>query len=231
MRGRFSTVAVIAAGLLGVAACSGGGGSTPTPSPTPTPTPTPPPGPVSYDVEPCLVQVVRPGLTVAILYVPDTLKVDFSRPSRFPNGRHLRDPVIDFTLAMLFADLTRHPISVLHDIPLGPPQGDRAFRSVFPYLATPNGNPPITSGGAAPYDFRTDDASLYTRVDRMGMPAVATALISGNDDKNAYNDDSPSVDSEFKWVPEIQSSLKSLTDALAEDFEERGITLCARPEE
>ncbi|MBP9206827.1 MAG: DUF4331 family protein [Kofleriaceae bacterium] len=39
-------------------------------------------------------------------------------------------------------------------------------------------------------DFRTDVATAYTRVDAMGMPAVATAIVSSGM-KNAYNDASP----------------------------------------
>ena len=111
-----------------------------------------------------------------------------------------------------------------------PPRSERRFRTQFPWLATANGNPPAATPGAPPYDIRTDVYEAYTKVDRMGMPAVATALISGNDDKNAYNDDNPSVDATFKWVPEIESSLKTLTDALADDFDELGVDLCAEPE-
>ena len=227
MRGSTSALALVCAAGLALGGCQGG--STPAPTPTPTPTP-PPPGAASFDVEPCLVQVVRPGQTVAILYVPDTLKLDFRLPSVFPNGRNLPDPVIDYTLAMLFVDLTEHPISVLHSMPLGPPRNDRRFRTQFPWLASANGNPPQARPGAPPYDIRTDASDAYTRVDRMGMPAVATALISGNDDKNAYNDDAPAIDAGFKWVPEIESSLKALTDALAEDFDELGVDICAEPE-
>lgn len=46
-----------------------------------------------------------------------------------------------------------------------------------------------TGGGVCgPVAFRTDAATTYTRVDRMGMPAVSTALISDSDLKDAYND-------------------------------------------
>ena len=41
--------------------------------------------------------------------------------------------------------------------------------------------------------FRTTPAAMYTRVDRMGMPAVATALVSSGQ-KNAYNDADPTGD-------------------------------------
>ena len=34
---------------------------------------------------------------------------------------------------------------------------------------------------------------MFTRVDRMGMPAISTALI-GSAEKNNYNDDSPADD-------------------------------------
>jgi|GEM_PF-970246 len=45
--------------------------------------------------------------------------------------------------------------------------------------------------GADPFVFRDDAASAFTRVDRIGMPAVATALIMSKDD---YNDGDPADD-------------------------------------
>src|SRR3546814_2210941 len=117
MMSRPSTLALVFAGAIALASCQEGSSFTSAPTPTPTPTPTPPPTGATFNVEPCLTQMVRPGVTVAILFIPDTLKLDFSQPSPFPNGRALPDPVIDYTLAALFLDLTVHPIPTLHSIP------------------------------------------------------------------------------------------------------------------
>lgn len=222
------TIAAVA--LLGLGACKGGGngGSSAPPTVSPSPTPTPSQGPLSFEVDPCLIQLVTPGNTVAILYIPDTLKIDFTKPSTFPNGRTLADPVIDRTLAMLFLDLRKHSIDTFHNVPVNPLGNDVPLRSDFPYFAPPQGNPPLTPAGGTNFDFRTDAASAYVRVDRMGMPAVATALI-GSSAKNPYNDDSPDVDFTYKWTPEIKTQLTNLTNALADDFDRLGVTKCAAP--
>ena len=85
---------------------------------------------------------------------------------------------------------------------------------------------PAVTGGSG-FVFRTDAPSAYTRVDRMGMPAVATALVSSAN-KNAFNDDSPAVDATGKWVPEFTNSLKGLTTALADDLAALKLTPCAK---
>lgn len=214
-----------AAALVG---CDGGGDLVQTP-------PDPPPAtPTSFDVNPCLTQFVFPGRSVAILVVPDTISLDLTRPALFPNGRAFQDPVIDYILAMLFLDLTVHPIDTLHRLPLNPPGNDRPFRATFPYLAPPQGSPPLASGSGQGFSFRTDPRSAYVRVDRMGVAAVATALIPSAD-RNEYNDDSvvndlsPAANGEFKWVPTLRSSLRALTIALADDFRNANLQMCARP--
>ena len=228
MSARATAVALIALGLA-LAGC-GGDDSTSTlpeaslPSPLP---PGPPPIAANYDVDPCLVQLVLPGRTVAILVVPDTLSLDFTQPANFPNGRKLEDAVVDRTLAMLFLDLTTQSIDTFHNLPLDPPVNDKPFRTEFPWLADPFGPRPVVQGGSA-FNFRTDPASAYVRVDRMGMPAVATALISSSH-KNEYNDDSPPEDATFKWVPELRTQLTLLTNALADDFGKLNVKMCARP--
>ena len=189
---------------------------------------TAPPG-ARLNVQACLDQAIAPGgPSVANMVVPDTIKVDLSRPSAFPNGRRLTDSVIDTELAWLFLDLTRHGADTLANRPLGPQANDVPFRSDFPYLAAPNGNPPGLTPGGANFNFRTDPVSAYVQVDRMGMPAVATALI-GSSAKIAYNDDSPAVDGTRKYVNEITSTLGVLANALADDFRALGYTVCARP--
>lgn len=198
----------------------------PSPSPSPSPTATPTPT-ASYDVTACLTQEVAPGVSVADLVVPDTLTMNLSATSGFPNGRKLADPVIDVTLAVIFLDLSVHGAGTLAGLPLNPPENDVAFRNGFPYLAAAQGMPPTASGGTA-FDFRNDASSAYTRVDRMGMPAVATALI-GSDQKTAYNDADPSDDVNGDFVAELTEQLTGLTNALADDLVAAGLTPCATP--
>jgi hypothetical protein len=205
--------------LLG---CGGGGGDSPPPPMTPAPLSS-----TTFDVQPCLDQVAAPGATVANLVVPDTLKLNLAQPAGFPNGRRLTDPVIDITLAFLFIDLTKAPKTALANLPLGPTANDMPFRPDFPYLAPPQGNPPGLTPGGANFVFRTSPVSAYVQVDRMGMPAVATALI-GSSTKIAYNDDSPAVDGTRKYVAEIANSLTALTDELEHDFVKLGLPLCAK---
>ncbi len=221
----------VALPLFALTACGGEDNDTGTVvTPTPT-TPTTPTTPgqtgTSFNVSRCLNQMVG-NQTVASLVVPDTLQINFANASGFPNGRQLADPVIDVTLAVLFLDLTKHPATTFASIPLNPPANDLPFRTAFPYMAAPQGTPPIASGTGANFNFRTDAPSAYTRVDRMGMPAVATALIR-SDSKTAYNDDSPEVDATGKWVPEITATLTGLTNALADDLAAAKLTPCATP--
>lgn len=198
-------------------------------APAPTPTPTPTPTVANFDVGPCLNQTVVPGRTVANLVVPDVVRLDLNQPAGFPNGRRYLDPVIDVTLAALFLDLTKHPATTLAAVPVNPNGVDQPLRTTFPFLAAPFGNPPTSGGAGTNFRFRTDLPSAYVRVDRMGMPAVATALISGNPNKSAYNDDSPTIDATGKWVPELSGTLTILTNALADDFTRLGLSLCAKP--
>src|SRR5688572_18652468 len=74
--------------------------TTPSPSPSPSPSTSPTPTAAARNVTACLNQVIpgTNGATPASLVIPDTLKLDFSRPPGFPNGRLLSDPVIDVTL-------------------------------------------------------------------------------------------------------------------------------------
>jgi hypothetical protein len=82
------------------------------------------------------------------------------------------------------------------------------------------------------FDFRDDPPSAYTRFDRMGMPAVATAVIV---DKNRYNDADPADDVTLDAVSglprfvasDVAPSLAALHDALRDDFVALGLTPCA----
>ena len=201
-------------GLL-LAGCGGGDSSS---SPTP-------PAIAAVDVTPCLNQVVYEGRTVANLVVPDVLQLDMNQPSGFPNGRRLTDPVVDLTLAVLFLDLKSEPVDTLAKLPLDPSSTGVPQLASFPYLAPASGGAPAPGAGAG-FAFRTDPPAAYTRVDRMGMPAVATALINGAN-KTPYNDDNPAIDATGKWVPTIKSDLLALTTPLIGQFRSLGLKTCA----
>lgn len=74
------------------------------------------------------------------------------------------------------------------------------------------------------YVFATDPPTAYTRVDRMGMPAVATAVISSKDNYNASN---PTDDAAGTFVGEIVASVQFLHGALDDDLTGLGLTPCA----
>ncbi len=198
--------------------------STPSPSPTPTPTP------VTFDVGKCLNQTIpgTGGVTVAGAVVPDVLAIDPSQPAGFPNGRLLPDPVIDVTLALLFLDVDASGQSpaTFAQLPLNPPSNDVPFRSGFPFLAPPQGSPPIASSGGSAFNFRTAPDTQYVRVDRMGMPAVSTALIP-SDTKIEYNDANPVVDATGEFVPELTNTLEALTEGIGGDLLDLGFNICA----
>ena len=217
--------------LPALTACGGGdGGAGPRPAPVATVTPTPSPTitGTSFDVTRCLNQQVALGTSVTNLVVPDTVKLDVTKPNGFPNGRQLNDPVIDITLAVLFLDLTKHPANLLASLPLNPPGNTETLPSTFPYLGAASGNPPIPPAGGTNFNFRTDPPSAYTRVDRMGMPAVATAVISSSQ-KNPYNDANPSNDATGQFTSDIRATLTGLTNALADDFQRLSLNMCATP--
>jgi hypothetical protein len=140
--------------------------------------------------------------------------------------------VVDITLAALFLRLdgtNPEPVTRFAALPLNPPRNDingGAFLSVFPFVLPPQGNPPLATGTGTSFNFRTDPASAYVRVDREGMPAVATAVI-GAAMKNAYNDDGPAEDIAGKYVPEIVTQLTTLHNALADDLIALGLKVCS----
>ena len=74
-----------------------------------------------------------------------------------------------------------------------------------------------------PFVFATDDASAYTRVDRFGMPAINTAVITSKDD---YNQADPADDANGDFVPEIIANLTALHEALDDDLVGLGLTPC-----
>lgn len=233
MRARSLALLSGIAALCSLSACGGGGDSAgprpaPTPSATPTPTPTPTATGTSFNVDPCFNQQVAPGVSVASLVIPDTIKMDLTKPNGFPNGRRLEDPVVDLTLAALFLDLTKHPVTLLASLPLNPSGNDVPFPGAFPYVAPAQGNPPLPPNKGSNYNFRTDPPSAYVRVDRTGMPAIATALISGPM-KLPYNDADPKDDVAGKFLPDMKKTLTGLTNALADDFQRLSLNMCAKP--
>ena len=223
---------------LTLAACGGGDGGngggmvsvapTPSPSPSPSPSPTPAPSPASRNVSACLSQVIpgTGGATPASLVVPDTIKLDLSKASGFPNGRRLEDPVADILLAVLFLDMTKVSPATFAQLPLNPPANDRTFLTTFPFAAAPQGTPALAPGTGTSFNFRNDPLGAYVRVDREGQPAVATAVI-GAALKNAYNDANPTDDVSGTFVPEIVNQLTLLHNALADDLLALGLPVCS----
>jgi Domain of unknown function (DUF4331) len=229
------TTASLAALALSLTACGGDDVAQPMaiapPAPTPTGTPTPTPQPTTgFNVTNCLNQVIpgTGGVTVAGAVVPDTLTINLDAPSGFPNGRRLQDPVIDVTLAVLFLDLNTHGADTFANLPLGPAANDRPFLTDFPFLAAPNGTRVAGATGGTNFAFNDSASSSFVRVDRMGMPAVATALI-GSGLRNSYNDANTADDVDGDFVPELAARLTVLTNALADDLIGLQLTPCATP--
>lgn len=71
--------------------------------------------------------------------------------------------------------------------------------------------------------FAADAPSAYTRVDRMGMPAINTAVITS---KDAYNAADPADDAAGMFVKEIVASLTGLHAALDDDLAGLKLTPC-----
>lgn len=201
----------------------------PAPTPAPSPTPTPTPSPASRDVSACLSQVIpgTGGATPASLVIPDTIKLNMALPAGFPNGRRLQDPAPDITLAVLLLDMTKHSAATFVNLPLNPAANDLPFLTVFPFAAAPQGTPQLAPGTGSSFNFRTDPASSYFRVDREGSPAVTAAVIGGPM-KNAYNDANLSDDVAGTFVPEIVAQLTVLHNGLADDLIALGLTPCSK---
>jgi hypothetical protein len=72
--------------------------------------------------------------------------------------------------------------------------------------------------------FAFEAGAPATRIDRMGMPAVATATIQS---KDAYNAANPTDDAAGTFVPEIVASITAIHAALDDDLLAAGLTPCA----
>ncbi len=71
---------------------------------------------------------------------------------------------------------------------------------------------------------KTIDPSQFQRVDRMGMPAIGTAVITS---KDAYNLANPTDDAAGTFVDEIIANVGALHAALDDDLTGLGLTPCA----
>ncbi len=229
-------IAVPACALLAlsISACSDNEDPPPPPPPAPAP---PAPTATTFDVTPCLTQEVAPGYSVASLVIPDTVKVFLDMPSGFPNGRLLSDPTINRTLNVLFLDLDVHPATTFENFDggegLNNNENDRAFNADFPFLAPPQGQDVYNaSAGGSGFTFQTGASS---RIERMGQPAVSTALVR-TENKVEYNLESPRIDLTgeppfFQWGPEFALVLTGYTNALADDLLALDLTPCAVPDD
>lgn len=223
----FSIIAISA--LAAALASCGDGAPTLVTPPTPIAIPpgiTPVPPARVFNVQRCFDQRVG-SKSVANLIIPDALAINLDGASGFPNGRRLTDPVIDVTLAVLFLDITRHSPALFAGLPVNPAANDLPFRAAFPYLAAAQGTPPLSGTTGTGFDFRADPDSAFVQVDRMGMPAVATALI-GNSRKTNYNDGNLGTDLAGANQADLFSRLTELTGALADDVIGLGLSPCAQ---
>ncbi|MGE8133558.1 DUF4331 family protein [Novosphingobium subterraneum] len=203
----------------------------PLPSTTSTATPTATATAVAYDSTNCFLQPIQGqnGANLKSFIIPDTLKLDLTRSTRFPNGRHPADPVVDILLATLLLDMsvTGQGPNTLATVPLNPPSNDKFFLLTFPFLPTPNGTPQVATGTGTNFDFRTDADSAYVSVDRMGNPAIATALV-GSSMKLTFNDDTPTGDiAGDKYYAEYISELNKLFGLIGDDVEKLQLKICA----
>jgi len=82
-----------------------------------------------------------------------------------------------------------------------------------------------TTGGGDPFVFDQTPPDQLAQVDRMGMPAVATAVISAGM-KDAYNEATPVDDALQAFVPDIVANVVGLHAALDDDLMAFGLTPC-----
>ncbi|MEK6540626.1 MAG: hypothetical protein AABZ45_00745 [Pseudomonadota bacterium] len=222
---------VLVSAMLALTGCGSGG--TRTPAPAATPAPTPAPTTTTLDVLPCLNQTVPlarvpAGTRVIDLVIPDTITIWPDRDIGFPNGRLLSDPVIDITLGIVLLDINRagQNAASFAAIPLDPPGATKDPIATFPFAALPNGNPPLDAGTGTGFVFDTSPMSAYVQVDRMGMPAVATALILGPR-KTAYSDGNVQLDTANTYAFDLIEGTRRFSEPLQDDLTARGLTSCA----
>jgi len=233
MRRTFASIPAVplVAAMLALSACGGGGTRAADPpvvvAPTPTPTAT------TLDVLPCINQTipldrVPPGTRVIDLIIPDTVTIWPDRPIGFPNGRLLSDPVVDITLGVVLLDLNRagQNAASFAALPLNAPQATKPPLAEFPFANTPNDNPVLDAGTGTAFVFDTAPMSSYVQVDRMGMPAVATALIL-SPRKDAYSDGNVQLDTANTYAFDLIEGLRRFAEPLQDDLQARGLVSCA----
>lgn len=76
---------------------------------------------------------------------------------------------------------------------------------------------------ADPFVFPTAGTDAYTQVDRMGMPAIGTAVITS---KDAYNKSNPAGDAALTFAGEIVTNLSGIHAALDDDLTGLGLVPC-----
>jgi hypothetical protein len=69
------------------------------------------------------------------------------------------------------------------------------------------------------------DVPVPIKVDRVGMPAISTAVISAAN-QNEYNTDTPQIDATAKWASDITSNVTGLHAALDDDLADAGLAAC-----
>lgn len=89
-------------------------------------------------------------------------------------------------------------------------------------LMMAQGGCPINDG-SSDYLFASTDPGSYVRIDRMGMPAIATAVISSKDE---YNQADPVDDAAGDFVPEIIDNVTFFHSALDDDLSGAGLAPC-----
>ena len=230
---KLPTLAMVAA-MMSLTACGGSGG-TRAADPVVTPAPTPTPTTTTLDVLPCLQQAIPSdlgrlptGMRVIDLVIPDTVTIFPDRTVGFPNGRLLSDPVVDITLGVVLLDLKApgQNAASFASIPLNPPQATKLPLPDFPFANTPNGSPPLDPGTGTDFVFDSAPMSEYVQVDRMGMPAVATALILSAR-KNAYSDGNVQLDTANTFAFDLIEGLRVFSEPLQDDIAARGLKSCA----
>ncbi len=80
-----------------------------------------------------------------------------------------------------------------------------------------------TTTGDDPFVFDDTPPDQLTQIDRMGMPAINTAVITS---KDAYNAATPVDDANADFVPEIIANVEGFHTALDDDLLGAGLTPC-----
>lgn len=97
--------------------------------------------------------------------------------------------------------------------------------AAIPFLGLACGDDDKTTDPPGDYVFLTDAPSAFARIDRMGMPAVATALIAA-DHKQGYNQQDPINDGTAQDVGDVTATLNALHTALDEELTALGVVPC-----